>query len=118
MEPILRELHPQVVTEEEKAFGITQKATTGILLRNWLTYLLRHCILQTERAAYHITKKNNLTRLAKTKFRNALGMEIHIKAMRYKKEGKTDFFDKMITYGEVLCKKRQKGGYEIREIFP
>ena len=37
IEPILKELYPQIVTKEEKAFGIVQKATTGILLRNWLT---------------------------------------------------------------------------------
>ena len=50
IEPILRELHSTPVSEEEKAFGIVQKKpTTGILLRNWLTYLLRDCIMQEER---------------------------------------------------------------------
>ena len=62
IELILRELHPPMVTEEEKAFGIVQKRkTTGIIQRNWPTYLLRNCISQTERTAYHASNMAILT---------------------------------------------------------
>lgn len=102
IQPLLRELHPRVVEEEEKAFGITQNnQTTGILLRNWLTYLLRHCIQQTERAAYKADKNVNFRRIVKTKFINAVRTEIRIKAIRYKNEGKLDYFDKIITREKV-----------------
>ena len=46
-------MHPSPVTDEEKAFGIIhKKQTTGSLLRNWLTFQLRECITQEERAAF------------------------------------------------------------------
>ena len=46
------------VSEEEKASGISQqkKTITGILLRNWVTYLLRECILREETAAHYSAK--------------------------------------------------------------
>ena len=59
VEPILRQLHPVPVSDEEKVFGIVQKkTTTGIILRNWLTYLLRECITREEREAYYSPSPN------------------------------------------------------------
>ena len=50
IEPILKKIHPKHVTDEEKAFGIIErKQTPGILIRNWITYLLRECISKEER---------------------------------------------------------------------
>ena len=115
MEPILSELHPLPVSEEEKAFGIIQnKQTTGILLRNWLTYLLRECISQAEREAHY--KRTNLEKIKK-KFNQAMGLEIQIKAIRYRNEHNLAFFDKMITHSHVLCEKGEDGEYQIREVF-
>ena len=117
IEPLLKELHPTSVTEEEKAFGIIQKnKTTGILLRNWLTYLLRENILEEERAAHFTLKKTDIEK-AKQKFNNVVESEILIKAFRYKNEQKLEFFDKIITHAEILCKKKEEGEYEIRHIY-
>ena len=105
------------MTDEEKAFGIVQRKTnTAILLRNWVTYLLRKCISQTERDAYHAPNMD-IVKHVKTKFNNDLRSEIHIKAFRYKTEGNLDFFDKIITYSDILCKNRGDGEYEIRKVF-
>ena len=60
IEPILKELHPNSVTDEEKAFGIIErKQTPGIMLRNWLTYLKR---------MYSQGRKNSLSFGKKSKF--------------------------------------------------
>ena len=102
IEPLLKQLHPTTVTEEEKAFGIVQKnQTTGILLRNWLTFLLREYITQEERAAYHAIKKTKLEN-SKTKFNHAVRFEMHLKIIRYRNENNLAFLEKIITHAEVL----------------
>ena len=117
IEPLLKQLHPIAITEEEKAFGIVQKKeTTGIILRNWLTFLLRECITQEERTAYH-TKKNSNVENTKKKFNQTLSLEIHIKSIRYRNENNLEFWEKLITHGEVICKKDEDGEYEIRQVF-
>ena len=117
IEPLLKQLHPTTVTEEEKAFGIVQKnQTKGILLRNWLTFLLREYITQEERAAYHAIKKNKLEN-SKKNFNHAVRFEMNLKIIRYRKENNLAFLEKIITHGEVLCKKREDGEYEIKQVF-
>ena len=71
--------------------------------------------MQEERDAYHSSKPD----LQKTKkiFTQALEFEIYKKTIRYKNENKLAFFDKIITYEEVLCKKCESGEYQIREVF-
>ena len=104
------------VSEEEKAFGISQKkASTGILLRNWVTYLLRECISQEEREAHHSLKPN--IEKTKRKFNQALEFEIYQKVIRYKNENNLDFLDKMITHAEVLCIKQSDGEYQEKKLF-
>ena len=118
IEPILKELHPKAVTDEEKAFGIIErKQTPGILIRNWITYLLRECISKEERLAYHLTKKTNSQNI-KRKFNNALELEIILKILRYKNENNLLFFEKLITHGNILCSKIADEEYDIRTIFP
>ena len=118
IEPILKGLHPNSVTDEEKAFGIIERTQTpGILLRNWLTNLLRELISKEERIAYHSGKKPNF-QTVKRKCNNALELEIILKILRFKNEKNVPFFEKLITYDNVLCSKRDDEDYEIRTIFP
>ena len=117
IEPLLKKIHTGSVTEEEKAFGIVQKKqTNGILLRNWLTYLLREFIAREERAAYHSAKKPNLLNF-KTKFNSILEFEINAKLLRYKNENNMAFFEKIITHEQALCKISQGGEYDIIKVF-
>ena len=55
IEPHLLKIHPNPVTKQEMAFGIIGK-TKNIILRNWLTFLLRQTISQQERLAFHNKK--------------------------------------------------------------
>ena len=116
IEPLLKVLHPSPVTDEEKAFGIIQKKqTAGILLRNWLTFLLRECITQEERAAYHASQPN--LEKTKKKFNQTLGLEIQVKIIRYTNENNLAFLEKIITHAEVICKKGEDGEYQITQVF-
>ena len=117
IEPLLKDLYPVPVSEEEKAFGIVQKkSTTGILLRNWLTYLLRDCIMQEEKEAYH-SSKPNLGKIKK-RFNQTMEFEILMKIIRYENENNLAFFDEIITHKkEVLCKKRENEKYQITEVY-
>ena len=44
-------VYHQSITNEEMAFGM-EGNTANIILRNWLTFLLRECIIDQERIAY------------------------------------------------------------------
>ena len=117
LQPTLMKLHPVLVSDEAKAFGIEQKKqTNGILLRNWLTYLLRDNIAEAEKAAYYAPTRVTLEKF-KQHFNEDLKFEIQIKAFQYKNENKLDIFDKIITHAEVLCQKRDNGEYRIPPVF-
>lgn len=94
---------------------VQRKQTTGILLRNWLRYLLRQIISHAERDAYHARVSNHAK--TKQKFNETMGSEILIKAIQYKKDNKIDTFDKIITHEGILCKKEENGEYQIRLVF-
>ena len=99
------------------AFGIVQdKKGNGILLRNWITFMLREAIMEEERWAYHASTKPNITRFLQ-KFNTSLKFEINSKIWRYKNENRSPFFDKIITHNELLCKKMENGEYEIKGLF-
>ena len=116
--PILRQIHPLPISEEEKAFGIVQKnMTIGIILRNWLTYLLRECIMQEERKAHYAPNKTNVEK-TKEKFNQNIIFEIKKKFIRYKNENNLPFFDKMMTHAGVLCNQIEDGEYDVWKVFP
>ena len=115
IEPTLKQLHPVFVSNNERALGIVmKKPTTGVLLRNWLTFLLRKIISDAEREAYHVPYVN-LDKIKKT-FNKAMVSEITIKAFRYRREGNSQSFDKIFTYDTVLCEKQEDGEYQIKHI--
>ena len=100
-----------------KAFRVVhEKQTTGILLRNWLTYLLRECILEVEREAFYAPNRANIEKIRR-KLNEAMALEIHIKAFRYKNENNLAFFDKKFTHAEVLCEKGEDGEYRVTDVF-
>ena len=115
IDPILKLLNPKHLTDEEKAFGITQKkSTTDILLRNWITYLLRECITLEERNAFH--RKPSLENV-KRRFNRTWTLEIKKNILRYEKENKLEYFEKIVTDRDVLCTKTTEGEYQITQVF-
>ena len=113
----LHKLHPIPVSDEEKALGLFQKnPSIGILLRNWLTFFLRKCIADSEREAFYDTGESIIVKI-KRKVNRAIGVEIDMKAYRYKHENNLAFFDKIITHAQVLCEKNQNEEYTIKNVF-
>ena len=117
IEPCIRKIHPCNVIQEEKAYGIVQKKPTpGILLRNWVTYLLREFIANQERAAYHSSKIPKLGQ-AKHLLNTEIEFELHRKLWRYKNDGNMATFDKFFAHGNILCRKVTDDEYEFINIF-
>ena len=117
IEPTLKKLHQNPVSQEEKALGLVQKKpTTGILLRNWVTFSLRKHIMQNEQKAYYAPNKVNIEK-TKTKFNQSMAFEMKMKMIRYKNENNLEFFNKILTHAEVLCEKVEEGEYRIKKVF-
>ena len=117
IEPILLELHGDPVTLEEKGLGVNKKnPTTGILIRNWLTYSLREQIMKEERNAYKSQIIPNIDTF-KRKFNHHFHAQIQIKHLRYQNENNLQVFDKLITYADVLGSKIDENDYLITQIF-
>ena len=116
IEPTLMNIYPFSVSDEEKAFGIPQKQKQNqIMLRNWITYLMRTCISEAERRAYY----SNTVNIANTKIivKNAISSEIRVKAYQYKSTGNLTYFEKIITHAHAICKKIGEAEYQVFEIF-
>jgi len=117
IERLLQKIHPSSVTDQEKAFGIIQKKqTSGILLRNWLTYFMRYFIATEERIAHHSSQKTDFEQI-KHKFNAQIKCEISKTIWNYKHENKLEIIHKIITHKEALCKRQEDGQYEIKKVF-
>ena len=65
--PLLERLNAKPVTKDEMAFGMNG-STAKILLRNWITLLLRECVIEQERIAYNNQLGLHNIREIKSKF--------------------------------------------------
>ena len=90
LEPHLLQIHPSPVTEEEKAFGLVGK-TPGVILRNWMTYLLRETILEQESIAYHNKKGKTNENDIKIKYNEKIRTQIWQHYNIAKNLGRIDF---------------------------
>ena len=115
IEPTLRRLHPTLVTEEEMAFGLAHtKQTTGVILRNWITYSLRAHIMKLENQAYHSPHTIPSMDIVKYKFNQNMALEIK---MKIKQNKETNLVDTVLTHSKVLCEKLQDGEYRFNKLF-
>ena len=118
IEPILKRLYPAHISDEEKAMGIVQfNKNTGVMLRNWVTFLLRRCIADFEKAAYHNSCYSNIETKIKRKLNHLITLEIDKKVFRYKHENKLATFEKFFAHANVLCEKHGDEDYMIHNIF-
>ena len=108
LQPTLNQLHNKPLNDEEKALGIVNiKKSTGMILRNWLTYKMREMIMQFERESY-ATESVSLE-LLKAKFNQAMAYEIKGLMIKHKNENTLTKFDTIIAYRGILCNKIQEG---------
>ena len=117
MTPTLLKLHPNAVRDEEKAFGlIIKNKSPGILLRNWLTYLLRFCTTQLEREA-HFSSYDIRNRI-KMKVQHEVEERVQKKFYQYSFENKLNKFHKIFSHENAICSINEGDEkYTIRRIF-
>ena len=101
LEPCLLQLSASPVTDHEKVFGMVGH-TPCVLLRNWLTFILRHCIAEQESVAYHNGKGLANERDIKIKFNDRVKSEAMEKYLIYSNLGRTDYFEKIFTVNDFL----------------
>ena len=107
IEKILLKIIPKPITAYEKAFGIqptNKKEIKPTILRNWVTFSLRHYILLEERRAYHI---NNYTSGAVQKFflkfNHNTQEELKTKKLQYDFQGLSNKFEKIATVNNAIA---------------
>jgi len=112
----LRILHPNYVTDYEKAFGITYANTPNIILRNWLTFLFRQCIVEQENTAFHNKKgQGNIIDL-KIKYNSLVKTEVTKKYYLYKNLGQSQKFEEIFAVNNYLIL-RENDQWQILTIF-
>ena len=119
LDKTLLRIIPRQVTNTEKAFGIHprgKKETFATVLRNWLTFSLRHLILLEERKAYHIPNYH-LQSMEKffLKFNIKMQQELKIKKLQYDHRKVPDKFEKIVTINRAIASK-ENGSYVWKDI--
>ena len=116
IKPALMKLHPVQISDEEKTLGIAKrKHSTGSLLRNWVTYILRFLILEEEKLSYHCGSVANPNRFLK-KFNSVVHFELHKKMLRYQNENRLSFFETIFAYKGILCEKEENNTFVFKTI--
>ena len=107
IEKTLLKIIPKPPTAYEKAFGIqpaNKKEIKPTILRNWITFSLRHYIMLEERMAYHI---NNYTSVSVQKFflkyNHNAQQELNTKKMQYDFQGLSSKFEKIVTINNAIA---------------
>ena len=115
LEQTLQNLHPNYITNNERAFGLMGN-TPNITLRNWLTFLFRQCIVEQENIAYHNKKGPRNTIDIKMKYNSLVKTEVTKKYYLYKNLGQLTKFEKMFALNNYLIV-RQNDQWQILKIF-
>ena len=109
IEKTLFKIIPKNPTEYEMAFGIqptNQRDRGPTILRNWVTFSLRHHIMSEERKAYH-QERYFLSSHQKFvhKFNHDTKEELKIKHLQYKYQGLQEKFEKIVTSNNAIATK-------------
>ena len=106
LESTLKRIYPKNIIAFEKAFGLqpdTKKEKPRTILRNWITFTLRHHIMKEERKAYYQEnyKNRDITHFMKN-FEYILQQEMKIKYQQFKSRGLSTKFERIALVGNVL----------------
>ena len=97
----LLRIHPVKLTAQEKVFGL-QGNSDNIILRNWITFLLRQCIVEQECIAYHSKQGKANTVEIKLNLNQTIKTELWNKYNIYKHLGRLPFFIKTFSVNNYL----------------
>ena len=106
IEKTILKIIPVPVTDYEKAFGLqpsSSKDREATILRNWVTFSLRHYIILEEHKAYYI---NNYTSRSVQqffrKFNHNTQAELKSKELLYHFQGLSNKFEKIVTVNNAI----------------
>ena len=110
MNKTLTDIIQIVPSAHEKVFGFqsrNKKETDAVVLRNWLTFSLRHYIMKEERRAYYLPKYTSLHLKAFIKrFNYVMQQELKTKCCQQKFLGLEKMFERISTINSVIGTKK------------
>ena len=112
--PVLIQIQPIPVTDEEKVFGIL-KNDPKTQLRNWLTFLLREVIIRQELIAYHNKRGRTNIRDMKIYYNARVQREVRQAQQIYTNIGRADIFVRRYAPNNAFLTARE-GRIEDEEI--
>ena len=101
LEKHLTKIHPTPLTDTEKAFGIIGD-TKNITLRNWLTFILRQCIVEQENTAFHNQKFQENIIDIKIIYNQKIKSEVWKKYNIYSNLGRLAYFEQSFAVNNHL----------------
>lgn len=101
IEPHLMKITNIVVTDGEKAFGLAGESP-NIILRNWITFILRKCIADQENLAYHNEKGHGNSLDIKINFNDRIKTELMKKYLIFENLGRLPYFKKIFSVNDYL----------------
>ncbi len=106
IEGSLRKIIPHPTTTGEMAFGLqprTKKENNATVLRNWITFSLRHQIMKEERRSYYIPNYSlTQARAFLERFNHHMKQELITKCQQYKFRGLAAKFDTIATINDSI----------------
>ena len=106
IEKVIRTIIPIPITSSEKALGLqprSKKETNATILRNWITFLLRHLIMEEERRAYHIPGYHKQSvETSFRRFNQKMHEEIQIKKLQYDYRDLSHKFKEIVTINNAI----------------
>ena len=109
IERVLFRIIPRSPSLHEKAFGIypiNKKLRYAATLRNWLTFFLRHMIMQEEKVAYHSGTPPRAPSFF-LKFNERVKEALHLKSIQYRSRGLSKKFEDIVTVNEAVSTVKQ-----------
>lgn len=101
LEPHLRKISRGYVDDYEKIFGI-EGHSPNTILRNWLTFLLRECIVDQESIAYHNNRGVENIWDIKIKFNDRVKAELMQKYRIYQSLDRLNIWEKIFAVNDYL----------------
>ena len=104
LETHLVNIHPVQLTDTEKVFGLTGN-TPNIILRNWMTYIFRQCIVEQENVAFHNQKGQLNAQEIKFEYNQKIKSELWSKYNILSNLGREHYFQHIFGVNDYLIVK-------------
>ena len=101
LERHLQVINPTPLSDCEKIFGM-HGTTPDVILRNWLTYLLRQIVAEQEGCAFHNKKGSSNLHDIRIAYNNKVKSELWLKYNIYRNLDREDYFAKIFAVKDYL----------------